>query len=175
MKLLAACVVVLHLAVGCAQSTKHLPAVRGFSMERYAGKWYEIARFPHRFERGLAAVTAEYTPQDDGRIMVVNVGFDPAAGKWKSVTGHARPVGNPNVGELKVTFLWPFSGTYKILALDRRDYSFALVTGDTYDYLWILGRTPVLPPATIAALTRWAKTLGFDVNRLQFVQHEPYH
>ena len=68
--------------VGCAQSTKSLAPVDGFDLERYTGLWYEVARFPHRFERGLVAVTAEYTIQEDGSVSVTNRGFDVGRQQW---------------------------------------------------------------------------------------------
>lgn len=171
MRLLIALVLALPVLSGCARSTRHLPAVKGFSVHKYAGKWYEIARFPHSFEENLQDVTAEYTVLEDGGIRVVNRGYDIEEGEWTSVTGYAEPAGDPTVGKLDVTFFWPFYGTYKILALDREDYSYALVTGDTYEYLWILAREPELPEKVLEGLYGQASAYGFDVRRLEFVEH----
>jgi apolipoprotein D and lipocalin family protein len=99
----------MSLLPGCAgTSTKNLTPVSGFDAGRYAGSWYEIARFPHVFERGLTDVTAEYTAQADGSIRVVNRGYDPAKGKWRSATARAVFAGARDTGLLCVTFFWPF-------------------------------------------------------------------
>lgn len=175
MRIVALVLSLMPFVAGCARSTAHLRAVEGFSIRRYAGKWYEIARFPHPFERGLQAVTAEYTVMEGGEIRVVNRGYDVKAGRWKSVTGRARPAGEPHTGLLEVTFFWPFWGGYRILDLDHRGYSWALVTGDTYEYLWILARRPDPPGQTVDRLVEEAESLGFDTDRLEFISHGEYH
>ena len=168
--IIAACLGLL--ATGCARSTADLPAVRDFSLKQYSGTWYEVERFPHSFEEGLQSVSATYTLLEDGGVRVINRGYDTQAGHWKSVEGYAEPAGNPEVGLLDVTFFWPFYGTYKILALKGDPYSCALVTGDSYEYLWILARTPDPPEATVRELRQKARRLGFDVSRLMEVRHD---
>jgi apolipoprotein D and lipocalin family protein len=165
-----ACIPLLCLlsGLGCARSTSRLAPVDGFDLERYSGRWYEIARFPHRFERGLVAVTAEYRIRDDGAVRVINRGFDPDAGEWQTAKGTARLKGDPDVGLLRVTFFWPFYGTYKIIRLDKEDYSYAVVTSDTYDYFWILARTPTLDADLLDSLLQFARESGFDVSRIEF-------
>ena len=155
--------------LGCARSTRSLQPVTGFDVQRYEGKWYEIARFPHWFERGLSAVTADYEVQPNGSIRVENRGYDPKRGRWKSVTGRAYPKGSANVGLLKVTFFWPFYGTYRVLRLDKGGYSHALVTSDTFEYLWVLSRTPTLDKGITDGLVRDAAQMGFDIDRLGYV------
>lgn len=159
---------------GCGPSTRHLEAVDDFDIERYVGQWYEIARFPHRFERGLTDVTATYTLLDNGMIQVLNRGYSPDDNEWKQVVGKAEFIDSPHVGHLEVTFFWPFRGDYKILELDREHYSYALVTSSTYDYLWILARTPTLDESTHAALVSRAGELGFDTSRLKAVDQSKY-
>jgi len=160
------------LAAGCARSTADLPAVRDFSLEQYAGTWYEIARFPHSFEEGLQSVSATYTLREDGGVRVVNRGYDTAAGRWKSVEGYAVPADDPQVGVLDVTFFWPFYGTYKILELKGEPYSTALVTSGSYDYLWILARSPDPPEEQVRELKEKAREFGFDLSRLITVRHD---
>ena len=153
---------------GCAKSTGELPPVDGFDLQRYSGLWYEIARFPHRFERDLVAVTAEYTIEEDGSVTVVNRGYNPAREEWKTAEGRAYLKGEPNIALLKVTFFWPFYGTYKVIRLDKEDYSYAVVTSSTYDYFWILSRTPTMDEKTLTALMEFAKASGFDTSRVEF-------
>lgn len=153
---------------GCAGSTRCLPPVDGFSVERYGGLWYEIARFPHRFERGLVAVTARYTARENGRVLVENRGFDPRRKKWRSATGRAYVKGDGGTGLLRVSFFWPFYGTYKVILLDKEQYGHAVVTSGTYDYLWILCRTPRMDEKTLAMLLEFVRVCGFDVSRLEY-------
>ncbi len=164
----------LSFLPGCAHnSTRGLPPVTGFDAGRYAGTWYEIARFPHVFERGLTRVTAEYTAQADGSIRVVNRGYDPAKQKWRSATARAVFPGAHDIGLLRVTFFWPFSASYKVVKLDEKEYAWAVVTSGTLDYFWILARTPRLPPETYAELVKFAADSGFDTSRIEKVEQMP--
>jgi apolipoprotein D and lipocalin family protein len=148
-----------------------LEAVKGFAVDRFLGTWYEIARLDHRFERGLINIRAEYSLRDDGGITVINMGFDPRKNAWKKATGKAYFVGDPTVGRLKVSFFGPFYGGYNILELDR-DYSYALVCGPSRKYFWILARKPKMEEAVKSALVDKAGKLGFDTDRLIFVEHQ---
>ena len=154
---------------GCAHSTRSLLSVGDFDAGKYVGTWYEIARFPHWFERNLVSVTAHYTIRDDGSIGVENKGYDPARGKWRSVSGRAFFKETKDTALLKVTFFWPFYGTYKVILLDKENYGHAIVTSDTYSYLWILSRTPTLKAETLKALVIFAEASGFDISRLELV------
>ncbi len=160
----------LSFLLGCAGVPAGVEAVRNFEIQRYLGRWYEIARLDHSFERGLEKVYAEYGLRGDGGLRVVNRGFDPASGKWKEATGRAYFAADEGVGMLKVSFFGPFYGAYNIIALDG-DYTHALVCGPNRDYLWILSRTPAMEASTTAALVARAKALGFDTQRLVFVKH----
>lgn len=153
---------------GCAPSSAHIPAVCDFDSARYMGKWYEIARLPHRFERGLERVTAEYSAAPDGSITVVNRGM--RGDEPRSITGKAKlkhPEAQPPAGELRVSFFGPFYSDYRIIELPP-DYRYAVVTGGTMDYLWILGRAPRLDAAELAGILRRLEALGFDVARLEY-------
>lgn len=152
---------------GCrsAGNTDSLPAVSPFSAARYAGTWHEIARLPHSFERGLVEVTAEYTLRPDGKIEVVNSGF--RNGKKQSIRGFAVFKGRADVGELRVCFFWPFYGGYKIVWLEP-DYSAAIVTSSTMDYLWILSRTPELPEERLQEYVRKIRDWGFQTGKLEY-------
>lgn len=156
---------------GCVSPPPGVTPVQGFEPERYLGTWYEIARLDHSFERGLERVTAEYSRRDDGGLRVLNRGFDPAKGEWKQAEGRAYFLQSPSVGSLKVSFFGPFYGGYHIQALDREGYRYALVTGPSRDYLWILARTPVLDEAIYAELVAEAARLGFPVQGLIRPRH----
>lgn len=146
--------------------------VENFQLERYLGLWYEIARTDNRFERNLQNVTAEYSMIDDEAVRVRNRGYHTRKEKWSEVTGKAYQIGEPGTGQLKVTFFWPFYGGYNVFELDHDDYQYALVAGDSHDYLWILARTPSLPQTTIDALLEKAEQAGFDTGELIWVDHQ---
>ncbi len=156
---------------GCAGIPEGTTAVSDFDISCYTGKWYEIARLDHRFERGLSEITAEYTPADDGRIIVVNRGYEKASGTWKTATGKAYQVGEPTEGRLKVSFFGPFYGGYNVLKLDQQNYQYALVSGPSRSYLWILSRTPDMETSVLEELVNHASELGFDTESLIYVEH----
>lgn len=145
-------------------------AVRNFSLERYLGTWYEIARLDHRFERGLTQVTATYSLRDDGGVRVFNRGYNEAKSRWSEAEGKAYFVGEPDIGRLKVTFFWPFYGAYNIIALEPGNYSYALVIGNNTKYMWILARKPSLDPTVLEKLLNQARELGFATDELIYPQ-----
>ena len=164
--------VLAFLAGGCssAQSTQDIPAVTGFELPRYLGVWYEIARLPHRFERDLDRVQAEYTANPDGTVKVVNSGE--RDDERRKAEGIARFKGSSDLGELEVSFFRPFYGDYRIIRL-APDYRYAVVTSSTKEYLWILARTPQLPEEEQKELVEYAKSLGFAVEKLEFPIQDP--
>jgi apolipoprotein D and lipocalin family protein len=171
MKKLLLCLVLL--LVGCAVAPPSgVTPITGFELDRYLGKWYEIARLDHSFERGLSAVSATYERRDDGGIRVLNRGYDDRAGAWKEAEGRAYFLGEPTVGSLKVSFYGPFYGGYHIIALDEANFSWAMISGPSRDYLWILARTRQLPPAVLEKLLRQAKALGFATDQLILVRQD---
>ncbi len=160
-------------AAACTRSvmtrTPHgIDPVEGFDVTRYMGTWYEIARLDHRFERGMTDVTATYSLNDDGTVKVVNRGT--RDGARKDIEGTARFLGDPGIGSLGVTFFPGFPGAYHVFALDP-DYRWALVSGPSRGYLWILARRPDMDPATYQRLVGMARDKGFDVDRLIRVDH----
>lgn len=156
----------------CVRVPEGVEPVNGFELERYLGKWYEIARLDHSFERGLINVTAEYTLRDDGGVKVVNRGFDPVNNEWDEAVGRAYFVDKPGIGQLKVSFFWPFYGAYNIVVLDKAEYKYSLVAGPDFSYLWILARKPVMDQMIIDLLVQKAQALGFPVEELIFVTHD---
>ena len=160
----------LCLLGACSAPPKGVEPVSGFEAARYMGKWYEIARLDHSFERGLSNVTADYTLNEDGSVKVINRGLEAATCEKSEAEGHAEFLGSPDVASLKVTFFWPFSGGYHVIALDEA-YSYALVAGPSFDYLWILSRTPQMDQALRDQLVEKARALGFETSELIFVAH----
>ena len=156
---------------GCTGIPKGAKTVTGFELDRYLGTWYEVARFDHRFERGLSNVTANYSMRDDGGVSVVNRGYISAKGEWSEAIGKAYFAGAADVGQLKVSFFGPFYSSYNILELDKDDYQYALVAGPNLDYLWILSRSPILDQDVISALVNKAKSLDFPTDELIYVSH----
>lgn len=137
-------------------------------IERYSGKWYEIASYPQRFQRGCTCTTAEYTATDKGYIIVVNrCRKNGPQGKVSSIRGKAFPVKGSGNAKLKVQFFWPFKGDYWIIDL-APDYSYAVVGTQNRKYLWILSRTPSLDQSTLDKILMGIKEKNFDVTRLAY-------
>lgn len=159
--------VVLTLS-SCVRVPPGLEPVGGFSLQNYLGTWYEIARMDHSFERGLSKVTATYNLREDGGIGVINKGYLEKEQKWKQAEGRAYFVREPEIGFLRVTFFWPFYGSYIVFELDAESYQYALVSGPSRSYMWILARTPQLPAETLTRLIEVAQSKGFDTSKLIF-------
>lgn len=140
-------------------------SVKKLDLNRYLGKWYEVARFNHRFERDMQQCTATYSLQGDGTIKVVNNGVK--NGKWKTSVGKAKMTETPGV--LRVSFFGPFYSDYRVLML-APDYSYALVGGSDDDYLWILSRTPKLKNDVIEKIVSEAHRRGYDTENLIWVE-----
>ena len=156
---------------GCTGIPKGLAPVKDFEPDRYLGKWYEIARLDHSFERHLSDVSAIYTREDNGDIRVINRGLNAQTGSWKQIEGHARFLEGETVGSLKVSFFGPFYGAYHIIALDRQSYGYAMVAGPNRSYLWILARSRTLDDSIYAKLVSQADAWGFDTAQLIRVEH----
>jgi apolipoprotein D and lipocalin family protein len=142
------------------------------SIEKYLGRWYEIARLDHSFERGLTRITADYSLRKDGGVRVLNRGYSSEKKSWKEVEGKAYFVKGPDTGYLKVSFFGPFYGSYIIFALDHENYQYSLVCGPDKSYLWILARSPVLHNDIKNLLIEKAAAAGFDTGKLIFVDQD---
>lgn len=155
--------------LGCAPSARDLPpleVVAQVDLQRYAGTWHEIARFPHRFQDGCVASRAIYTLRDDGEIGVYNeCRMGRADGPLKSVDGRARVVDRATNAKLEVTFFWPFWGAYWIIDLDP-GYQWAVVGHPSRKYLWILGREKALSPGVMAGIRQRLERQGYDLAKL---------
>lgn len=142
-----------------------LQTVNSVDLERYAGTWYEIARYPNRFQRDCAGdVTALYEVRPDGSVRVTNSCAEPD-GTTKTAKASAKVVDRETNAKLKVTFFWPFSGDYWIINLGP-NYEYAVVGEPGRDYLWILSRTPEMDEATYNVLLERIARQGYDPGRL---------
>ena len=142
-----------------------LTTVSSVDLKKYVGKWYEIARYPNRFERKcLSDVTATYSALPDGKIRVVNACKD-KDGKVTEANGRAKVVDSKTNAKLKVTFFWPFYGDYWIVDL-ASDYSYAVVSEPKRQYLWILARESRMEPATYERILEKIRALGLDPAKL---------
>jgi apolipoprotein D and lipocalin family protein len=147
-----------------AQELQTVPFV---DLNKYPGKWYEIASFPQRFQKGCHCTTAEYTLSDKGYVIVENrCRRDSVNGKASYIKGKAFVDKNSGNAKLKVQFFWPFKGKYWIIDL-ADDYSYAAVSHPNKKYLWILSRTPKMNDAVYQQIVVRLKTKGFDLSKLQ--------
>lgn len=137
--------------------------VSNLVLDKYLGRWYEIARIDNRFERGISNAFAEYSLNPNGTIKVVNSGVDIKTGRMKSAVGKAKTTSIP--GLLRVSFFWIFYSDYRVLAVDE-NYNWALVGGSSSKYLWILSRISKLSEEDMALIISEASRRGYDTSRL---------
>ena len=147
---------------------KGIAPVTGFDAARYMGRWFEIARLDHRFERGMTDVTADYALNADGSVRVVNSGT--RNGRRASATATARFLGDPGPGSLAVSFFPGLPGGYHVFALDE-GYGWAMISGPDRGYLWILAREPRMEEGLYRQLVGIARDRGFPVEGLIRVSH----
>jgi len=146
--------------------------VKGLNVEKYLGKWYEIARFNHRFERGLQGVTATYSMREDGKIKVVNSGFKGSINGPKSeAIGKAKIPNADDNAKLKVSFFWFFYGDYFVIELDK-DYKWAAIGSSSDNYLWILSRTSQIEDSLYNDILAKLKSRGYDTSKLIKVEQK---
>jgi apolipoprotein D and lipocalin family protein len=168
--LLAACL----LALSACSSTgipAGVQAVANFDLQRYQGQWYEIARLDHRFERGMSNVSANYAPQTDGSVRVINRGYLATSNEWSQALGKAKFTGASNIGSLKVSFFGPFYGGYNVIALDPQ-YRWALIVGPDLSYCWILARDKQIATEQRTQILDKARSVGVNIEALIWVQHD---
>ena len=147
-----------------------LQTVPYVDLQKYAGKWYEIASFPQRFQKGCNCTTAEYTLSKKGYVIVENrCNKDSINGKQSYIKGKAFVVENSGNAKLKVQFFWPFRGKYWIIDL-ADDYSYAVVGHPNKKYLWILSRTTKMEDTTYQQIISRIKEKGFDISKIRKTQ-----
>jgi len=155
---------------GCTGHPDNVAPVTGFDKDRYLGRWYEIARLDHSFERGLSRVSADYSMRDDGGIRVINRGYSADEAKWEKAEGKAYFVGDADVGHLKVSFFGPFYGSYVIFDLDD-NYQTSYVGSHSMGYLWLLARRPIISDDERNRFIEVARGKGYDVDSLIWLDH----
>ena len=155
------------LSCGVMGKKSELKTVPFVDVQRYAGKWYEIASFPQSFQKGCHCTTAEYSPTDKGYLIVENrCNKGGTKGSLSSIKGKAFIQDITGNAQLKVQFFWPFRGKYWIIDL-APDYSYAVVSHPNRKYLWILSRTPKMSETTYNGILARLKANDFDLTELQ--------
>ena len=164
--LVALCVLLATAALGQSREGKaSLTTVAHVDLQRYVGRWFEIARYPNRFQKNCVADTmADYSIRKDGKIEVLN-SCKQSNQEVKTARGTARVVDKRSNAKLKVTFFWPFFGNYWIIDLDP-DYRYAVIGEPDRKYLWILSRTPSLDEQTYSAILGKIRAAGYEPERL---------
>jgi apolipoprotein D and lipocalin family protein len=145
-----------------------LEVVPHVELNRYLGKWFEIARLPANFQDGCNQTTATYTLNDDGSVSVLNECVK--NGKLKRAKGKAKIVDKITGSKLKVTFFWPFYGDYWIINLGK-NYDYSVVGTPDRKYLWVLSRTPQMDDKLFSQLMEFAKSKGFETQKLIISSH----
>ncbi|WP_193039030.1 lipocalin family protein [Pseudoalteromonas nigrifaciens] len=156
----------------CTSPPEGITAVKNFDLQKYQGKWYEIARLNHSFEEGMEQVTANYTINDDGTVKVINKGYITKEQQWKNAQGLAKFVGDSDIGHFKVSFFGPFYGAYVIFELEQADYQYAFITSYNKDYLWFLSRTPQVGDELKEHFLKTVKDLGFATEQIIWVKQK---
>ncbi len=144
-------------------SNNTLEVVSHVDLQKYLGKWYEIGRLPTSFQEGCTETTATYSLLPNGKVSVLNECI--RKGKHKTAKGRAKVVDKTTNAKLKVTFFWPFYADYWIIKLDE-NYEYAVVGTPNHKYLWILCRTPQMREMLLLELVEFAKSRGFDMDKL---------
>lgn len=142
-----------------------LSTVASVDLARYLGRWYEIAAFPQKFQKGCTETVATYALRADGDIDVTNECVDCVTGKRRVAHGKAWVTDRTTNAKLRVRFFWPFSGKYWIIDLGK-EYEYAVVGHPNREYLWILCRKPVMDAKTYDGIIERLKAASYDVTKL---------
>ena len=171
--ILLVCLVVISITA-CAQLKKRdRPALRTVSqvdLNRYLGRWYEIARYDKRFQKSCRGSRATYSRHEDGRISVLNECYEAGTGKKRQARGKAWVVDKNDTAKLRVSFFWPFSGDYWIIDLGK-NYEYAVVGHPDRKYLWILSRTKVMDEKLYREILSRLEKQGYDTGKLLREEH----
>jgi apolipoprotein D and lipocalin family protein len=160
--------------LGCQTAPSTLEVVERVDLDRYLGRWYELASFPQYFQRGCVATQAHYSRREDGRIRVENQCRDGTLdGEVRRAEGVAWvDEGDASNARLRVQFFWPFWGDYWIIDLDP-GYRWAVVGHPERKYLWILSRTPTLDEAVYQEVLARIREKGYDLAPLKRTLQPP--
>jgi apolipoprotein D and lipocalin family protein len=141
-----------------------------FDKQRYLGRWNEVARLPNLIEKDLRDLTDEYTLNENGTIKVVTRAFNPVKNKAVEATGTIKFKGAETRGQLEVAYFLPIYLDYNILDIDQ-DYRYALVSGSSMKYLWLISRESSMPEEMKRRFLDKATALGFDISNLEWMDY----
>ncbi len=162
-------IIIIFMSASTLKS-QTLHTVPGVDIKKYSGKWYEIASYPQRFQKGCHCTTAEYNLSPDGYLIVENrCNKGSVNGKQSYIKGKAFVEKNSGNAKLKVQFFWPLRAKYWIIDL-ADDYSYAVVSNPNKKYLWILSRTPKMNDSIYQQILSRLKEKGFDLSELKLTQ-----
>ncbi len=163
---------ILLLGVFCLSACTGIPEgiqpISNFELPQYLGRWHEIARLDHSFEKGMQQVTATYEMREDGGVRVLNEGFLTEKNTWDQAEGKAYFVESENIGYLKVSFFGPFYGSYIVFELGE-NYEYAFVTSTNKSFLWLLAREPAINQELRQRFISTITALGYDSEALIWV------
>lgn len=169
--LIAAGSLVACSPIGPVGNTSVPEPTKTVELDRYLGRWFELARYENSFETGCESVTADYSLREDGTVEVINsCRKGSVGGTKKSAEGHAKIVPGSGNAKLKVSFFGPFYGDYWVLD-HAADYTWSIVGEPSGRYLWILTRRASPSDQTRKMLLNKARALGYDVEMLRWTQH----
>ena len=166
-KLIFSFFILIQTMITSTLNAQTLQTVTYVDLNKYSGKWYEIASYPQRFQKGCHCTTAEYTFSAKGYVIVENrCNRDSVNGKLSYIKGNAFVENNSGNAKLKVQFFWPFKGKYWIIDL-ASDYSYAVVSHPNKKYLWILSRTSKMDDTVYQQIISRLKSKGFDLSKIK--------
>lgn len=162
----------MAILLSSCKTSKPLQTVAKLDVGKYSGLWYEIARLPNSFEKGLDCVTAEYTLSSDNKIIVVNKGRKFTKDKtFSEIKGRAWVPDRDFPGQLKVRFFWPFAGDYWVFFLSD-DYQTAMVGTKSRKFFWLLSRNNAIDQKAYDSLITIAAENGFDVMKIEKINQD---
>ena len=160
------------LLLGCSTIPQGLEPVKGFQVERYMGRWYEIMRLNHPYEGGLTNVSADYKLMPDGKVEMVSRGYGVRSKVWMIVKNSATFIVSKDIASLKMSFGGaPADDNYNVLFIDPA-YRYAVVACDDRDSLWILSREPQLDKSILDSLIAKAKVWEYPTSQLIYVEQK---
>jgi len=160
----------LFFSIVLPSKAQILLTVPSVDLNKYVGKWYEIASYPLVFQKGCHCTTAEYTLSAKDYVVVENrCNKDSVTGRVSYIKGKAFVEKEGDNAKLLVQFFWPFKGKYWIIDL-ANDYSYAVVSHPNKKSLWILSRTSKMDEAIYQQITARLQEKGFDLSKIQITK-----
>lgn len=135
------------------------------NINRYIGKWFEIAKIPNIFQPNMTNIVAEYATNNDATIKVTNSGY--VNNNLKQIVGTAKLTDKDDL--LKVSFFPNIYSDYRILGIDE-DYQYAVIGGSDKDFLWILSRYNKIDKEIYEWLVDVARKEGYNVDKLEITK-----